>query len=337
MTSLGLSRGLCGIVGLLLAASVLAAPHDARKLAFSAADAKAAESWQQFSRELLFRLMKLDDLVRLDRGRDGRPGIALDQKVISAAVKDGYNSLEVEFNSTPTRRIKAIVTVPLKADRAPAVVCIHGHGGNRGVVYNPKNIYGGFALRLAEACYVTISVDVGRHAVYENGRTLMGERLWDVMRCVDHLVSRNDVDQSRIGCAGLSLGGEMAMWLGAMDTRIRATVSAGYLTTVANMRNGHCPCWEFPGLTESFDWADIYSLIAPRALMCQIGQQERAPGGFPVDIAKGAWAQVLPCYRVFDAEGKAELKIHPGGHIMEVASMVDMLDRELKSRAGRSP
>jgi len=66
---------------------------------------------------------------------------------------------------------------------------------------------------------------VGQHVVYEEGRMLMGEWLWDLMRCVDYLVSLDEVDQSRIGCGGLSLGGEMAMLLGGMDERIRATSS----------------------------------------------------------------------------------------------------------------
>ncbi len=42
--------------------------------------------------------------------------------------------------------------------------------------------------------------------VYEDGRLLMGERLWDLMRCVDYLRSLPTVDSKRIGCAGLSLG-----------------------------------------------------------------------------------------------------------------------------------
>lgn len=326
------------IVGSILFATTAASaqPNDARKRAFNSADAKTARQWQESSRKLLFELMILDDLVKADRPRDdGAPGIPVDAKVLSKAQAEGFERFEIEFNSTPSRRIKAILTIPAGKDRFPAVVCIHGHGGTRNVVYQ-KGIYGAFALELAQKGYITIAVDVGQHEVYENGRTLMGERLWDVMRCVDYLVTREEVDRDRIGCAGLSLGGEMAMWLGAMDTRIRATVSAGYLTTVANMRRGHCPCWEFPGLTENFDWADIYCLTAPRALLCQIGQQERAPGGFPVDIAQSAWKQITPCYQLFNAKDTAELKIHPGGHIMEVPSMLAVLDRELKSPA-RSP
>ena len=33
-----------------------------------------------------------------------------------------------------------------------------------------------------------------------------------------------------IGCLGNSLGGEMVMWLAAMDDRAKATVSSGFLT-----------------------------------------------------------------------------------------------------------
>ena len=75
-------------------------------------------------------------------------------------------------------------------------------------------------------------MDVGQHEVCEEGRLLMGERLWDCRRAVDWFTSHPRVDAARIGCAGLSLGGEMAMWLGAMDLRIAAEVSAGFLTTM---------------------------------------------------------------------------------------------------------
>jgi len=42
---------------------------------------------------------------------------------------------------------------------------------------------------LSEKGYVTVAMDVGQHEVYEKGRILMGERLWDVMRCVDYVAS----------------------------------------------------------------------------------------------------------------------------------------------------
>jgi len=223
----------------------------------------------------------------------------------------------------------------IRDKKCPAVVCIHGHGGNRRTPYAPSGAYRGFGLALAKRGFVTISTDVGQHEVYEKGRTLMGERLWDVMRCVTCLTTRPEVDAKRIGCAGLSLGGEMAMWLGAMDTRLAATVSSGFLTTVANMRRGHCPCWEFPHLTENFDFADVYSLIAPRPLCCQNGRKERAGGGFPVAVAQKAMSQIQACYAVFGRSDSARLVVHDEGHVIDLTSCLAFLDKHLGRKEDR--
>jgi dienelactone hydrolase len=302
--------------------------EDLPKKRFTAATPAEAEQWQQESRKLLFDLLHMSDLVAKKEPIPLAPKPGLHTKFSGK-----FLQREVEINSTPTRRIKIIVTVPdhQPGKKFPAVVCIHGHGGDRNIVYRP-GLYNAFARELAERGFVTISTDVGQHQVYEKGRTLMGERLWDVMRCVDYLASLPEVDKERLGCAGLSLGGEMAMWLGAMDPRIKATVSSGFLTTVANMRQGHCPCWDFPGLTENFDFADIYSLTAPRALMCQNGQKEGAPGGFPVRIAQTTMKEIQRAYRVFNAENKAVLDVHPEGHVFVVPSAVKFLEEQLKKQ-----
>ena len=303
-----------------------------RKMKFSAETAEEAVAWQKASREKLFHLLRLEDLLEANKpDRKGRPGLAADEKILQTKREEKYMRYDMEINSTGTRRIGVVLTVPRpRREKVPAVVCIHGHGGNRSIVYQDASPYRGFARALAENGYVTISTDVGQHKVYEDGRTLMGERLWDVMRCVDYLATREEVDAGRIGCAGLSLGGEMAMWLGAMDTRIKVTVSSGFLTTVENMRQGHCPCWDFPGLAENFDFADVYSLIAPRYLQCQNGKLERAPGGFPVSIAREVMAEIRGCYRVFGKMEGATLVVHPAGHVFDVPSATKLFDEVFK-------
>jgi hypothetical protein len=315
--------------------SVRVSPEESpeRKTRFRAETVEEAVRWQEASRKKLFELLKLDDLVEANKpDAQGAPGLPLAPKLLSAEDEEKFTRHEVEINSTRSRRIRAVVTIPRPLEgKSPAVVCIHGHGGNRHVVYRHDSPYRGFAQVLAERGYVTISTDVGQHKVYEEGRTLMGERLWDVIRCVDYLTTREDVDSRRIACAGLSLGGEMTMWLGAMDTRVKATVSSGFLTTVDNMLQGHCPCWNFPGFTENFDFADIYSLIAPRHLQCQNGELERAPGGFPVFIAEKAMIEIKGCYAVFGQVDRVELLVHPAGHIFDVAAGVKFLEAVLKS------
>ena len=245
--------------------------------------------------------------------------------------KKGYELQEIEINSTPTRRIKVLVARPMApgATAHPAVVCIHGHGGNRQIVHDPNSLYRGFAAALAERGFVTISADVGQHTVYEENRTLMGERLWDLMRCVDYLESLPEVDKSRIGCGGLSLGGEMAMWLGAMDTRISATASCGFLTKMDQMEHNHCMCWKFDGLRELVDFADIYSLTAPRALLCQNGLQE-PPSQFPVPLAAEALREIGLIYADYGQRQNAALLAHLEGHIINLRGLLAFFEETLE-------
>jgi hypothetical protein len=323
-----------GVLATILLSNSSKADDRAPKMRFSAATPADAHRWNNDCRKLVFDLLKLTDLQKTRAA--AAKEIPFDAKVLSTEEREGYVWKEIEFNSTPTRRIKAVVTVPKSADeksqkKHPAVVCIHGHGGERKIVYDPKSLYSGFATKLAEDGYVTISTDVGQHKVYEEGRTLMGERLWDVLRAADYLTTRPEVDAERLGCGGLSLGGEMAMWLGAMDPRMKVTVSSGFLTTMSGIDNDSCClCWKFPGLTENFEFCDIYSMIAPRGLTCQNGEKERAPGGFPIDVAKPAMAEIERAYAVFDSKKNAVLDIHPGGHVYVVPTAHAFMDRFLK-------
>ena len=217
----------------------------------SASTPAELEAWQTESRQLLFEMLKMTDLEK--RREESPSAIPFNVKVLNTEDKLGYTRQEIEFDSTPTRRIKAIVTTPKDVTgRAPAIVCIHGHGGNRNVVYDKSTPYRGFADELASHGYVTISTDVGQHEVYEEGRSLMGERLWDVLRCADYVSTLENVDADRMGCAGLSLGGEMAMWLGAMDPRMKVTVSARILNHCQKPAKRALPVLGFPWFYREF-------------------------------------------------------------------------------------
>lgn len=284
--------------------------------------------WQRDLRAELAALMRIDSAKEQE--------IPLNPRTLDSDIAR-YEHQEVEIDSTPGRKITLRVTFPREAQApVPAVVCIHGHGGTRDSVHDRGSIYKGFAAELAERGWVTVSVNVGQHEVYEQDRTLMGERLWDLMRCLDYVSTLQQVDTNRIGCAGLSLGGEMAMWLGAMDPRIRATVSSGFLTTMDQMEQNHCMCWKFDGLRELADYADIYSLIAPRALQCQNGLRE-GPTDFWVPIARGAMADIRRIYSLLMAERKVELAVHEGGHEIDLPSLVNFLETHLGRTSPRQP
>lgn len=305
------------------AAPTSAAEPPLRTMKYTSRSAADAEAWQQDLRARLFRAMKMDDLV------PGQAEIALDPRVVSKTDKETYTEQEIEIQSTPGRRIRVLVTSPTKDNPpCPAVVCIHGHGGNRRVVHDNLKIYKGFAAELAARGYVTIAADVGQHEVYEEGRTLMGERLGDLMRCVDYLRSMPEADPNRIGCGGLSLGGEMAMWLGAMDTRVAATVSAGFLTRMDQMEHNHCMCWKFDGLRELVDFADIYAMTAPRPLLCQNGEKE-PPSQFPPSIAREALKEIRAAYADMGKPDHVQLDVHPGAHEIDLPNLLEFFDHYL--------
>ena len=305
---------------------------------YTARPADNAKAWQTDVRAKLFTALHLDDFVR------DKKSIPLDPRRLLSAERGCCKVEELEIGTTPGRRIRIIVTMPLSQNRPrPAVICIGGHGSD---LYSPYDantvskepakakadrIYRGVGTVLAAKGYVTISTTVSQHEVRETGRLLMGERLWDLIRCVDYLQSLPQVDKTRIGCAGLSLGGEMAMWLGAMDERIAATVSAGFLTNMDHMEKDHCLCWKFDGLRELVDYADIYALTAPRPLQCQNGLLE-PPSQFYVPLARQAMEEVRTIYRDMDRPENVVLDVHREGHVIDLSALVYFLDKHLQQR-----
>jgi len=282
-----------------------------------------AAAWQSSLRDKLFDLLRLSDLLTRS------PDVPLAPDVRHTEDLGSTVRTDLSINCTTERRIDVVLTHPKAVQgRAPAVVCIHGHGGTRHSVYDRDTIYKGFGTALAARGFVTIAADVGQHEVYGEGRKLMGERLWDLMRCVDYLTSQPEIDERRIGCAGLSLGGEMAMWLGAMDTRIVATVSSGFLTFMDQMEQNHCMCWKFDGLRELVDFPDIYSLIAPRPLLCQNGEKE-PPTQFNVRLAREAMAAVEVIYGDFRKSDVVALDVHEGAHEINLPTLLEFFRTHL--------
>lgn len=295
-----------------------------RTLAYTSGTPEAARAWQDHLRSRLFDLLHMTDLL------ESRDRLPLNPEWIDELDCDGFMLRAVRLNATSGRTFTACIALPKGVTPPyPAVVCIHGHGGNRMTPFDPERIeYKNFGAALARRGFAVISTDVGQHEVYEAGRTLMGERLWDLMRCVDFLESIPEVDPARIGCAGLSLGGEMAMWLGAMDARVNATVSCGFLTVMDQMEHNHCMCWKFGGLRELADFADVYSLVAPRPLQCQNGRKEPETQFF-VPIAEKAMRDVARIYSDFGVPEKAVLHIHDGGHEIDRDALVSFLEEHL--------
>jgi dienelactone hydrolase len=131
------------------------------------------------------------------------------------------------------------------------------------------------------------------------GTTWMGVLYWDDHRCVDYLCSRPEVNAARIGCTGLSVGGWRTNVLAALDPRIRASVSVGWMTTgdyqqVYNLAGAVGTFCLLPGVWDRLDVPDLTVLAAPGASMVVSGTQDRL---FPIEGQREAARQIGLGYR----------------------------------------
>src|SRR5262249_17618830 len=63
------------------------------------------------------------------------------------------------------------------------------------------------------------------------GQTLLGWRVWDVMRLIDYIQTRPEKMSDTLGCVGLSGGGMITLFTTALDVRISAAVVSGYFNS----------------------------------------------------------------------------------------------------------
>ena len=101
------------------------------------------------------------------------------------------------------------------------------------------------------------------------GQVLWGMMVYDSIKAVDYLASRPDVDASRIGTLGLSMGSTMAWWTAALDDRIACCVDICCLTdfdALIDVRglDAHGIYYYVPGLLKEWSTSKINALIAPR-------------------------------------------------------------------------
>lgn len=104
------------------------------------------------------------------------------------------------------------------------------------------------------------------------GTTWAGINFLDDRRTVDYLLSRPEVDQERIGCTGLSGGGWRTNILAALDPRIKAAVSACWMTTgdyqqIYNVDGAIGTFCLLPGVWRHLDVPDLTIMSAPCASM----------------------------------------------------------------------
>jgi cephalosporin-C deacetylase-like acetyl esterase len=257
---------------------------------------------------------------------------------------DGYTIECVTYASEPGSRVTAALYLPAaagtSAQRIPAVVIACGHGGSKSSPY--AQYAGQLYAKLGFACLVPDTIgeeerdNRGRmgsrgHDLYHLGdqnpefirtklkRMVLGKIVWDLIRGIDYLQTRPEVDGRWISVAGSSLGGASAGGVAIVDQRVRAAIISGW---AFRKRYGettkYCtrmPYAEFAGFM-GFD--EMTALLAPHAAtLFMIGERDAIvdPDEAGAATVRELRAHIASAHRILSAagvDGVIEAFVEPG-------------------------
>ena len=281
--------------------------------------------------ETVAQTLRADFLKAIDR-----PRVPPAPSPAKLSVENGYRQELLSFASEKDERVPLLILRKgERRDRQPVVIVLHGTGGS-------KEGTRGRLEAFADRGFLAVSMDARHHgerrisipglrvpylsAMLKAYRTGEGhpylyDTVWDVMRLIDYLSARPDVDGSRIGVIGLSKGGTEAYLTAAADERIAAVVpligvqSFGWslrrpaaweartwtlreAVEAAAADSGEAVNAAFvrkfydriaPGLVDRFDGPAMLPLIAPRPLLVVNGDSDpRSPLGGVREAAASA-------------------------------------------------
>ena len=260
--------------------------------------------------------------------------------------KDGYRVQWVDYEVEPKDRVPAILLVPDGIDAqnpAPGIGIWHQHNGEwhlgksepAGLAGNPMHHTG---VALAKLGYVVLCPDAlcfedrqdptgkltgGNFERFEflryvvDGKCMAWKNILDMRRAVDFLCSRSEVDASKLGCYGHSMGSTHTWLVGPWEPRLKCLVGNCCLPTYEAIHRTkilHCFPNFIPGLHAIGDTPDLAASIAPRALHMNFGETDH---GSPIKEVRAAMKKIESAYRAANVSEKFTYFIEDQtGHVL---------------------
>ena len=284
------------------------------------------------------------ELTGLDRIQENAKDCPLNIDIESKEEKDGYTQIRFTFESEPGATVPCYLLIPNTGKKKyPVAITMERHTAffqTSIEVLRPQNdgnfvLCNALAVQAVKNGYTALAIEqraLGERASKENmrldqgqicfftalraielGRTLIGERILDVMRAVDCLSEFPECDTDNILITGNSGGGTTSFYAGCMDERIKLVAPScafcSYKTSIMDVY--HCNCNYIPRAYEYFEMEDLACLIAPRKFLAIAGQEDKL---FPIDGVKKSFETVKEIYRRVGAEENCRLVETPKGH-----------------------
>lgn len=223
-------------------------------------------------------------------------------KVLSVEDCGAYTLERLEFHNGVDMVVPGILAIPKRRrDKVPVIIGMHGHSGSKNdYLPNPERenslgwllVKNGYAVAAIDGYFNGERVGKGPRGKQDDaagqeltlfklhlwqGRTLWGLMLRDEQCLLDYLATRPELDLSRVGATGMSMGCTRAWWLAAIDERVHSIVGVACFTRYTELlahRSSHGIYYFVPGLLKHFDSEAIYALVAPRPMLMLSGDQD---------------------------------------------------------------
>lgn len=212
--------------------------------------------------------------VSLGRSYPGQPFPGGDRDFASQALAKGFAALCLEQRGMGERATSL-------ADSTPGFSC-------------PK-------------CYVT-----AMNALLV-GKTIIGERCWDISRAIDLALTFPEIDGERIICVGNSGGGTSTYYAACLDERIKVAIASCAVCTFKDSicAMPHCVCNFIPDIAKYMDMGDMAAAIAPRKLIVVNGEKDNI---FPKSGVMQAFATIKKVYAAAGVSENCALVTGEEGH-----------------------
>jgi len=295
---------------------------------------QAIEPWQKELRARLIGLL----------GGFPESNVNLNAREIERRETAAYTLSKIVFTSEPRAEVPCYLLTPTGGDLPyPAVICLQGHtpgmhisigeardeternsiAGDRDFAVQAVN-RGFVALAIEQRCFgertetlqkkraADTCHDAAMHALML-GRTLLGERIWDVKRGIDYLETLPEVDRERICCMGNSGGGAVTFYTACVEPRIALAVPSCFFCTYADsiMTIYHCADNYIPGILKVAEVGDLAGLVAPRRLIVVAGEQDDI---FPIEGVHKAFEKAKSIFTAAGCAENCQLVVGAEGH-----------------------
>lgn len=300
--------------------------HHLNKQAFDLLDARDEEiAALKTKSDWIKRQEKVNDILQKVVG-EFPAKTPLNAKVTGVVKKDGYRIEKVVFESMPGFYVTGALFIPeRRKGKTPAILFTSGHT----MEAFRYDSYQTIILNLVSKGFIVFAIDplgqgeriqhydeekngsvVGgmtrEHSYLANqcllsGSTVARYFIWDGIRAIDYLLTRREVDPSRLGITGQSGGGTQAAYIFAFDKRIKAGAPVNFITGFRRLLESIGPQDGeqnfYHGILNGITHADLLEVRAPNPALICAGTRDF----FSIQGARETYAEVKNAYAAFDA------------------------------------